>query len=902
MVLRNVPKTDTFEQQRQELNELAVDVHNLKLQIDSFNLDDLVDVTASGATNSQIIKYNGTEWVLDTDVLSSSFTVVNASPGTSSLAYSSANGTFTYTPPDLSVYRLKTETLTDIPGVTITNPVNTHVLQYDGSVWKNQPFAGVTDLNDIGNVLITNPQNDHIIKWDALNNRWINGVGGSGGTTINALNDINNVTDTNTQNNQLLKYNSGAGRWENWTHTFLSSFTETDPVFSASAAAGITATQINNWNTAHGWGNHASVGYLLPVLTNLQADEMIRWNGTNWVNEPTTQHLAQFKSDWTEQDSAKASFILNKPTLATVATTGSFTDLTARTLANLSDVATPGVVNGHILKYNGTSWESTPDITTIEGLSNVVITSPSNGQVLKYNGTNWINDTDVSGSGGGGSSVTVADTAPSSPSNGDLWFKSNEGQLKIWYDDGVGSPSSQWVDTSNNAGGGTSGGGGNFSVSTGDTAPSTANNGDLWWKTNEGRLKIYYTDANSSQWVDAFPILDAPTYGYSISAEQGTGTSSKFRLTGTGDVAGTDDITFIGAGGLAVERTDENTLTFRQSASGSGGYNDDDAKDAAAAISTAGTHQNITFNWDSTNRIMDVTAQAGGGGGTTYDLTGRNTTSGNAFIDLVPASGTTDSIEFTGSNGTDVAWDAVNNRITINSKDYEVGPFAPASGFGALSLNGKTFSYTPPDLSNFLTSIPIAAAGTLGGIKIGNNLTITADGTLSAVQGNYTLPTAGVGINGTKGGVRVDGSTITIDGNGIISSSGGSTTPSIGDIPGTTASVAPGAIADLNITGHKGYVLYKIVVSHPAWVRVFVDDASRQADDTRSEGNDPGVGSGVIAECSTYQTNQSVLVTPGVMGFNNDSPRTDQIYLSVTNNSASTTAITVTLTLLKIGE
>ena len=100
MVLRNVPKTDTFEQQRQELNELAVDVHNLKAQVDTFNLDDLVDVTASGATNSQIIKYNGTEWVLDTDIVSTSFTVVNAAVGTSSLAYNNTNGTFTYTPPD----------------------------------------------------------------------------------------------------------------------------------------------------------------------------------------------------------------------------------------------------------------------------------------------------------------------------------------------------------------------------------------------------------------------------------------------------------------------------------------------------------------------------------------------------------------------------------------------------------------------------------------------------------------------------------------------------------------------------------------------------------------------------------------------------------------------------------
>ena len=153
-ILRKVDKDFSFDEQRVELNELAQDVYNLKHQVDSFNLDDLVDVTAAGATNSQIIKYNGTEWVLDTDVLSSSFTVVNASPGTSSLAYNSANGTFTYTPPDLSPYRLNTATLGDIPGVTISNPINTHVLQYDGSVWKNQPFAGITDINDIGLSLI----------------------------------------------------------------------------------------------------------------------------------------------------------------------------------------------------------------------------------------------------------------------------------------------------------------------------------------------------------------------------------------------------------------------------------------------------------------------------------------------------------------------------------------------------------------------------------------------------------------------------------------------------------------------------------------------------------------------------------------------------------------------------
>ena len=48
-------------------------------------------------------------------------------------------------------------------------------------------------------------------------------------------------------------------------------------------------------------------------------------------------------------------------------------------------------------------------------------------------------------------------------------------------------------------------GGGGATVTTDDSAPSSPTDGDLWWKSDEGRLKVYYADANSSQWVDASP-------------------------------------------------------------------------------------------------------------------------------------------------------------------------------------------------------------------------------------------------------------------------------------------------------------------------------------------------------------------------------------------------------------
>ena len=49
------------------------------------------------------------------------------------------------------------------------------------------------------------------------------------------------------------------------------------------------------------------------------------------------------------------------------------------------------------------------------------------------------------GGGGGGASVTVSDTAPAEPAQGDLWFDSTDSTMYLWYDDGV---SGQWVQIS----------------------------------------------------------------------------------------------------------------------------------------------------------------------------------------------------------------------------------------------------------------------------------------------------------------------------------------------------------------------------------------------------------------------------------------------------------------------
>ena len=57
----------------------------------------------------------------------------------------------------------------------------------------------------------------------------------------------------------LLK-KTAANTWSLDTNTYLTSYTETDPIYTASSWYS-TTNNASNWDTAYGWGNHASAGY-----------------------------------------------------------------------------------------------------------------------------------------------------------------------------------------------------------------------------------------------------------------------------------------------------------------------------------------------------------------------------------------------------------------------------------------------------------------------------------------------------------------------------------------------------------------------------------------------------------------------------------------------------------------
>ena len=119
----------------------------------------------------------------------------------------------------------------------------------------------------------------------------------------------------------------------------------------------------------------------------------------------------------------------------------------------------------------------------------------------------------------------------------------------------------------------------------------------------------------------------------------------------------------------------------------------------------------------------------------------------------------------------------------------------------------------------------------------------------------------------------------------------------------TTGSIAQAASANITIpTRGKSFSLLKVAIDAPAWVVLYVDTASRTTDSSRTEGTDPVPGSGVLEEVSTIASGASTfLMSPAVLGWNNDGTPAAQIYAKVTNKRTNSGSNTITVTLTTVG-
>ena len=255
----------------------------------------------------------------------------------------------------------------------------------------------------------------------------------------------------------------------------------------------------------------------------------------------------------------------------------------------------------------------------------------------------WTAAASSGGGGGGGASVTTDDTAPSSPSDGDLWYDTDDGGMFVYYAD---TDSSQWVEVIGSQGAtgaagaaGADGGAGVASVyatidllpltgnTQGDMAHVTANNTLYFWN-GSGWYKIALINTNpsisgvSSSYAlatdgtattvtitasdpEGLPItysIASDTSGNIATVSQGTGASTNvFTITPSTNTAyaGSFSLTFRASDGVNIA-TAPATFTL--------GFSIPNSNYTTALITTSGSAGTNTTFTDSSSNSHTVTA------------------------------------------------------------------------------------------------------------------------------------------------------------------------------------------------------------------------------------------------------------------------------------------------------
>ena len=453
---------------------------------------------------------------------------------------------------------------TQYPGMFTTCSTNGKAYASFNNEWNELLtwYSSIDDLTDV-DTTTSAPQNGQVLKWNG--NKWTpaNDLTGGGGGGL-ALTDLSVQSATPAGGGSLV-YNDGSGVFT-YTPPDLSSYITslgdairdadftTDGIMKRSGAGVYTSITDNtsNWDTAYGWGNHASQGYLtqLPVhglgvhtgvtLTNETAGDLLRYSGTQWENwapDYATQTWVQSQNYFVGipsevvQGNSKAEVIGTgqldgefKVTLQDATSNGagkiSFRQYTdgGYNITELNPY-TDGNVSGNckFILNNLTTTNAWSEIEfkksgASSGTSLIRSNPGSNIQFFPVDG-----NVDFQVSGTGTYTRLNAVIAGSLTAGGLTYPTTNGTNGQVLTSDGAGNVA--WA---------AGGGGGGASVTISDTPPA-ASAGDLWWESDSGRLKIYYQDVDSAQWVDVAPPLAPALSSNAPATASSTGSAGDIR-------------------------------------------------------------------------------------------------------------------------------------------------------------------------------------------------------------------------------------------------------------------------------------------------------------------------------------------------------------------------------------
>ena len=240
----------------------------------------------------------------------------------------------------------------------------------------------------------------------------------------------------------------------------------------------------------------------------------------------------------------------------------------------------------------------------------------------------------------------------------------------------------------------------------------------------------------------------------------------------------------------------------------------------------------------------------------------------------------------------------------VSADRYDFLDLAEAEpNLGTAPADNFTLHYDSTQPGNRAWKVPAGFTGSQGVVGFTGSqgvIGFTGSQGIQGIQGlqgtlGYTGSQGVIGYSGSQGILGFTGSQGVL---GFTGSQGAGTISSRQTISQTTASIADDATDDISFTAFPGYFVYKISTDAAAWVRLYTDAASRTADSGRTQLEDPSPSSGVLVEVITGGA-EDVLISPAIIGFNNENPVTSAIPAAVTNLSGGTAAITVDLVVVE---
>ncbi len=457
---------------------------------------------------------------------------------------------------------------TQYPGMFTTNATVGKAYASFNNEWNELLtwYSSINDLSDVDTVTVV-PQNGQVLKWDSTSSKWkpANDLTGGGGGGL-SLSDLSVQSSTPSGGGSLV-YNDGSGVFT-YTPPDLSSYITslgdairdadftTDGIMKRSSAGVYTSITDNtaNWDTAFGWGNHASQGYLtqLPVhglgvhtgvtLTNETAGDLLQYSGTQWVNW-TPNYLTSIPAtiSGAKTFSGSTTFSENVDfegnpnggaalSMQFYKGDGTNSDLDTLKLFNRSGITIgAGETGGFTMR----SWSNNSSYILTSGDTFFIDGGTSTAIKIR---TQFVRNAIVCNSDNGGTGTvelyhSAAGTATkkfeTTSAGASVYGQLTAGGLtyptvngtngQVLTSDGAGNVA--WAAPT---------GGGGASVTISDTPPA-ASAGDLWWESDSGRLKIYYQDVDSSQWVDVAPPLAPALSSNAPATASSTGSAGDIR-------------------------------------------------------------------------------------------------------------------------------------------------------------------------------------------------------------------------------------------------------------------------------------------------------------------------------------------------------------------------------------